>query len=476
MRKLAAFLTPLALTACAVGPNYIKPETKVADQYGSLETAAFSKEQAITKFWSLFGDDLLDALVGDALDANHDLRIAVARFTEARAARRESRFNLFPTITADGGYTKQRYSQEQAVAVAGRDQAFYDAGFDALWELDLFGRVRRGVEASRADAQGAEAALRDTQVIVIAEVVRTYLELRGQQNRLAVARRNVENQRDSLNLANVRLEAGRGTELDTSRAEAQLSTTLASISPLEAAVASSIHRLGVLTGRQPTELRDRLAPIRDLPPVPSITAVGDPGALLKLRPDVRVAERNLAAATARIGIATGDLFPRVTFTGNIGFVAASAGDLGKSATDTYLIAPGISWAALDLGRVRARISGAHARTDAALAAYERAVLSALEETETALVFHARAKERLTYITAAASASASASRLARARYEGGISDFLQVLDAERTQLEAEDSLAVSRTDVATSLVAVYKSLGGAWLDAPLPGARAKSATP
>jgi len=475
MRKLA-FLAPLALTACAVGPNYVKPDVNVGEGYVSLEAAAFSKDQALTRFWSLFGDDLLDALVADALDANHDLRIAVARFTEARAARRESRFNLFPTVTADGGYTKQRYSQQQAVAVGGRDQTFYDAGFDAIWELDLFGRVRRSVEATRADAESAEASLRDTQVVVIAEVVRTYLELRGQQSRLAVARRNVENQKDSLNLADVRLEAGRGTELDTSRAEAQLSTTLASISPLEAAVASSIHRLGVLTGRQPTELRDRLAPIRDLPAVPSIAAVGDPGALLKLRPDIRVAERNLAAATARIGVATGDLFPRVTFTGSIGFASVSAGDLGKSGTDTYLLAPGISWAALDLGRVRSRIFGARARTEAALAAYERAVLGALEETETALVYHAKAKERLTYITAAASASASASRLARARYEGGISDFLQVLDAERTQLEAEDSLAVSRTEVATTLVSVYKSLGGSWLDAPLPGERAGKSAP
>lgn len=469
MRKFA-FLAPLALTACAVGPNYVKPETKVSDQFANFDAAAFTPDQTVTKFWSLFGDEILDGLVGDALAANHDLRIALSRFNEARASRRESTFNLFPTVTASGGYTKQRLTEEQAVLRPSRDQAFYDAGFDAIWELDLFGRVRRGIEARRADAESAEASLRDAQVIVIAEVARTYLELRGQQGRLAVARRNVENQRESLNLANVRLDAGRGTELDTSRAQAQLSTTLASISPLEAAVASSIHRLSVLTGRQPTELRDRLIADRELPVVPAVTAIGNPTDLLRRRPDVRVAERNLAAATARIGVAVGDLFPVVSFTGNVGYAAARSSDLGNSGTDTYLIAPGISWAAFDLGRVRTRISGARARADGALASYEKAVLGALEETETALVFHARAKERLTYITAAADASAQASRLARARYEGGISDFLQVLDAERTQLEAEDALAQSRTEVATSLVAVFKALGGAWVDASLPRAQ------
>ena len=469
MRKLA-FLAPLALTACAVGPNYVKPETKAGDQFGNFSAEAFTQDQTVTKFWSLFGDDMLDALVADALVANHDLRIALSRFNEARALRRESKFNLFPTVTAGGGYTKQRLTEEQATLLPSRNETFYDAGFDAIWELDLFGRVRRGIEARGAEVESAEASLRDAQVIVVAEVTRTYLELRGQQGRLAVARRNVENQRESLNLANVRLDAGRGTELDTSRALAQLNITLASISPLEASVASSIHRLSVLTGRQPVELRDRLVTVRDLPAVPAVAAVGNPTDLLRRRPDIRVAERNLAAATARIGVAIGDLFPVVSFTGNVGYAAGRSGDLGSSGTDTYLIAPGISWAAFDLGRVRSRISGARAQADGALAGYEKAVLGALEETETALVFHARAKERLTYITAAADASASASRLARARYEGGISDFLQVLDAERTQLEAEDSLAQSRTDVATSLVAVFKALGGAWVDTPLPRAQ------
>jgi multidrug efflux system outer membrane protein len=354
--------------------------------------------------------------------------------------------------------------------VFGREQELYDAGFDASWELDLFGRVRRGVEASRAQAASAVANLQDAQVIVTAEVSRTYFELRGAQTQLAVAKANVVNQQETLKLTQVRLDAGRGTELDTSRAQAQLSTTLATVGPLEATVARDIHRLSVLTGREPNALTDLLAPTKELPPLPAIAAVGDPASLLRRRPDIRVAERDLAGATARIGVAIGDLFPKVSFTGTVGYVAGNASGLGDSGTDSYVIAPGISWAALDVGRVRARIAGARARNEAALARYDHTVLGALEETENALVTHARARDRLAHVQQAAESSDTASRLARMRFQSGLVDFLQVLDAERTQLEAEDRLAQSRTDAATSLIAVYKALGGGWEGAPIPSAR------
>jgi multidrug efflux system outer membrane protein len=390
---------------------------------------------------------------------------------EARAFDRESRFDLAPTVTAGGGYTKQRYSTEQTLGAFGREQQLYDAGFDAAWELDLFGRVRRGVEANRAQSAAAVATLRDAQVIVTAEVTRTYFELRGAQSQLAVARANVANQQETLHLTQVRLDAGRGTELDTSRAQAQLSTTLAGVAPLEAAVAHDIHRLGVLTGREPNALTDQLAPPAALPPLPGIAAVGSPAELLRRRPDIRVAERELAASTARIGVAIGDLFPKVSFTGTAGYVAGSAAALGDRGTDAYTIAPGISWAALDLGRVHQRVVAARAGNEAALARYEQTVLRALEETEDALVAHARARERLAHVEQAAQASATAAQLARVRFQNGLVDFLQVLDAERTQLEAEDRLAQSRTEAATSLIAVYKALGGGWQGAPLPTGRA-----
>jgi outer membrane protein, multidrug efflux system len=467
-KKLSIAVAVAAILAgCAVGPNYKRPNTPVAPQYaGSADTTVYSTDGHIqARFWTQFDDETLNQLVDDALLANHDLRIALGHLVEARGARRESLFDLAPTVTAAGGHTNQL--APKSLFGFPFSTSYYDAGFDATWELDLFGRVRRGVEARTAQLQSAEANLQDAQVSVTAEVARTYFELRGQQTQLTVAERNVINQTDTLKLTQARLDAGRGTELDTSRAQSQLSTTLSTIAPLQAAIARSIHRLGVLTGRDPNALTSLLAAPHDLPDLPQITAIGDPASLLRRRPDIRVAERQLAASTALVGVAIGDYFPKVTFTGNFTYYANAPSNLGTSASRSYVIGPGISWAAFDLGRVQAQVAQAHARDDVALATYEQTVLRALEDTENALVTHARARDSLTHVEQAAEASATAARLARTRYEGGYVDFLEVLDAERTQLGAEDQLAQSRTNTATSLIAVYKALGGGWEQAPLP---------
>jgi multidrug efflux system outer membrane protein len=461
--KTKFLLAPLAaavLAACAVGPDYHEPEPKAAPAFDNV-SATYSTEQAVGKFWQSFDDATLARLVDEATHSNYDVRIALSRVAEARALRRDSAFDLAPSITAGGGYTKARLPAAQTLPGAARNSELYDAGFDAVWELDFFGRVRRGLEASNAELGAAQAAERDALVIVTAEVTRTYFELRGFQQQLDVARRNVVNQQSTLDLARARLEAGSGTELDTSRAQAQLSGTLGTISPLEAAVARSIHRLSVLVGREPGALRAELEPTQDLPPLPGVVPVGDPAGLLRRRPDIRIAERQLAGATARIGIAVADLFPRVTFTGNAGYVAASSGALGDRGTDSYVLAPGISWGIFDLGHVQARIAASRAHREGALLQYEKTVLNALEETEDSLVTHARARERLVHDEDAVRASHTAASLARVRYENGASDFLQVLDAERTLLQSEDRLARSRTEAATSLIAVYKALGGGW---------------
>ncbi len=452
-----AALVASILSACAVGPDYHEPQTKVAQEYTRAEATRYSGEAEVAKFWTVFGDATLDRLVGDALSANHDLRIATSRLDEARALRGAARLDLAPVVTAGAGYTDQRISASQAGGGPRLSQG-YSAGFDAFWELDFFGRQRRALEASNAELGAAEAEVLNAQVAVTAELSRTYFDLRGAQLRLAVARRNVTNQGDSLSVTQARLDAGSGTELDTSRAQAQLAATRASISPLEAAVARNIHALGVLTGRDPSALRAELELPVELPAVPEMTAVGSPADLLRRRPDIRVSERELAAATARIGVAVADLFPRVTFTGMLGFAAGKVGDLNDHGNDTHLIAPGISWAAFDLGHVRMQIKAARAREEGAVARYEQTVLRALQETEDALVTHARARERLVQLAEGAEASSTAARLARLRYENGAVDFLQVLDAERTLLDAEDSLAQGRTDTATSLVAVYKAPG------------------
>jgi len=469
MRKTAFLLAPIAaavLSACAVGPNYHAPETKTAEKFDNIETT-YSTDAAPPHFWQTFGDAELEKLVNDALASNHDLRIALTRLYDARALRRDAAFDLAPSITANGGYTKAKASGAVTAAGATRETEFYDAGFDAFWELDFFGGVRRGLEASRADLGAEEASLHDVQVIVTAEVTRTYFELRGQQQQLDVARRNVANQQSTLELAQVRLDAGSGTEFDTARAQAQLSTTRGTIAPLEAAVARSIHRLSVLVGREPGALRAELTPPQNLPPLPGIVPVGDPAGLLRRRPDIRVAERELAGATARIGVAVADLFPRVTFTGSAGYLAGSSAALGDGGTDFYTLAPGISWGIFDFGHVQARIDSAKWRKEGAVLNYEKTVLQALEETEDSLVTHARARDRLVHDEEAVRASNTAAGLARVRYENGASDFLQVLDAERTLLQSEDQLARSRTEAATSLIAVYKALGGGWEGAPHP---------
>jgi outer membrane protein, multidrug efflux system len=456
-----------ALAGCAVGPDYHQPATPVAAQFAAAADAPYSGGAAGAEFWTEFGDPELNTLVADALSANHDLRIALAHLHEARALRRQTQFDLAPTITADGGYTKERFAQVDSPTGVAYTTDYYSAGFDAFWELDFFGRVRRSVQAQDAQVGAAEAGLHDAQVSVTAEVARNYFELRGAQLQLSVAQRNVDNQRETLKLTEAQLSAGRSTELDTARAQAQLSTTLATIGPLEATAARAIHRLAVLTGREPNALTPQLQRPADLPPLPELTAVGAPAELLRRRPDIRVAERQLAASTALVGVAIGDLFPQVTFTGSFNYSAAQLGALGDSASRGFVIGPAISWPAFDLGRVQAQVQGSRARADVALAQYEQTVLRALEETEDALVTHARTRDSLQQARAAAEASRIAARIARKRYEEGIVDFLEVLDAERTQLAAEDRLAQSQTDAATSLIAVYKALGGAWQSAPPP---------
>ncbi|MGH8298847.1 MAG: efflux transporter outer membrane subunit [Steroidobacteraceae bacterium] len=464
---LLTLVVAAALSGCVVGPNYVRPNTPVAAQFADAEPDVYSNQQSQIEFWKQFDDPTLDRLVGDALSANYDLRIAVGRLVQARALRNQSEFDLAPTVTASGGYTKQRTPTVEDPFGGAYTTKLYDAGFDATWELDFFGGVRRNVQARNAELQGEVANLHDAQVSVIAEVARNYFELRGEQTQLAVARANVRNQQQVLQLAQAERAAGSGTDLDVARSQSQLSTTLSTIGPLEAAVSRSIHRLGVLTGRDPDALTGLLRAPHELPPLPHIVPVGSPAQMLRRRPDIRAAERNLAASTDLVGVAISNLFPKVTFTGSFGFAAAAPAGFGTAGSRSYLIGPGISWPAFDLGRVHEQIAGARAGTVIALDEYHQTVLNALEETEDALVAHARDRDQLKYAQDAARASATAAKLAEIRYQGGMVDFLSVLDAERTELQTENALAQSRTEAATSLIAVYNALGGGWETAPLP---------
>ncbi|MGH8142551.1 MAG: efflux transporter outer membrane subunit [Steroidobacteraceae bacterium] len=462
-----ALLLTAALSGCVVGPNYVRPQTPVANKFAGAEPAVYSSQRSQVEFWKQFGDPILDKLVGNALIANYDLSIAVGRLVQARALHKQSVFDLAPTVTASGGYTKQRAPAVDNPFGGPYTTKLYDAGFDATWELDFFGGVRRNIQARNAQFEGEVASLHDAQVSVIAEVARNYFELRGEQTELAVARANVGNQRQVLALAQAQVSAGSGTDLDVARAQGQLSTTVSTVGPIEAAISRSIHRLSVLTGRAPNALSGLLSQPHPLPPLPHIVPVGSPAEMLRRRPDIRAAERNLAASTDLVGVAVANLFPKITFTGSFGYAAAAPAGFGASASRNYTIGPGITWAAFNLGRVRAQIAGARAGAVIALDEYRSTVLNALEEGEDALVTHARDRDQLRNAEDAARASATATRLARIRYQGGMVGFLSVLDAERTELQTEDSLARDRTATATSLIAVYKALGGGWETAPLP---------
>lgn len=472
IRTLALGVAAALLSACAVGPDYVRPTLATPDQFARAgETVAVANAaaadtaapEADVEFWRGFNDPMLTQLVEDALSANHDLRIALSRYDRANALLRGAKFDRFPTLTASANAQDARSSADQLpnVPQSGRDNESYSAGVNATWELDLWGRVRRNVESQRADTWATAADLQAMQVTIVGEVAGGYVDLRGLQERLRVARENADNQRETLRLVDARFSAGRGTEFDTSRARAQLEATLSRVPALEAQVAVAMHRLAVLTGRTPDALIAQLEPQQPLPALPARLDAGTPGDLLRRRPDVAAAEHRLHAATARIGVATADLFPRFTLGGLIGSQAIDSSALFERASETRLVALGIDWSFLDIGRVRARIAASDADAAGELARYQQTVLLALEDTENALVRYGRARIEDGHLERAAQDSAKAAQLARVRYEAGAADLFEVLDAERTQLQAQDAFADGRTRSVTGAVALYKALAGGW---------------
>ena len=472
MNKFVWIAMATAIAGCAVGPDYKEPKTELPPAFSAADAAydaPYDKNAPVAQFWTVFDDAALTELVVRSLNFNHDLRIALANVNQARALRRESQFDQFPTVTTQAAHQKARISADQSSTGQAQTSTLNTGSFDAVWELDLFGRVRRNVESSRASEEAIINDFRAAQITVAAEVARTYFELRGAQEQFAVAQRNADNQTETLKIAQVRLDAGRGTEFDTARAESLLNTTLSTLPQLNATIENAIHRLSVLIGQQPVALREALLPNVALPELPRLVQIGKPDELLRRRPDVNAAERRLASATASIGVAEGDWFPRVSFTGEIGFAANSLDRIGDAPTQTYSYGPTISWAAFDLGRVQARVNQAKAREQGAVASYEQTVLRALEETENALTSYRETRHQLDFLNASANASQRASELARKRFDGGAADFLDVLDSERSQLEVEANLSRARTAAATNLVALYKALGGGW-DTVKPSAR------
>jgi multidrug efflux system outer membrane protein len=456
IRMAGVWLLALTVTACAVRRPYAQPEVAPADlQNASPDLADTSRFDA--RWWAQFQDPVLDALVAGALAANTDVRQAVARLEQARAFSDEVDRDRFPTVPV-GASVDHRDQQIPGFTTERRSITAYRAGFDAFWELDLFGRVRSQMRAAAANAEGLEASLDDVRVSVVGEVARNYFELRGLQQQLGVLEQSLTNQRESLRLTTVRRDAGIGEEQDVASAAARVAATEAGIPPVRSALARREHRLAVLTGTRPGALGADLSP-RAYPPLARALAVGPPEELLRRRPDVRTAERELAAATAVEGIAAAELYPRVTITGFLGFLAGRGSLFGSGDSAAWAVTPALSWAGFDLGSARDRLRGAEAATREALARFDGVVLAALEETENAFVNYREEQERLVKLVDQARESARAANIARVRYREGAVDFLQLLDAERTELQAQEAVAQAEAGVFTSVVAVYKALGG-----------------
>ena len=457
----------LLWAGCTVGPDYERPVHRLPGDWSEKgtgldpATSRVTQGAAVAEWWKTFGDPELTSLIDRAAQSNLDLRLAEARVREARGLRGVSAGALLPSVNAGAAYSRIRTSENVPLPGAGSQSNFYQAGFDASWEIDVFGGIRRSIEAADADVEASIEARRDVLVTLLAEVARNYVEVRGLQAQLGIARQNLEAQRKTLELTQARLRAGRAAELDVVRAQAQVSATASQIPLLDSRRIQATHRLGVLLGREPGALREELLATAKIPPPPPEVPVGLPSELLRRRPDLRRAERDLAAATARIGVATAELYPKFSLTGLFALESINASDFAKGGSRAWSVGPAIQWSIFQGGRIRAKISVENARQEQAAILYERSILVALQEVEDALIAYAKEQAHRAELSDAVAANLKAVDLANQRYTQGLVDFLSVLDAQRSLYVSQDALVQSERRISEDLVALYKALGGGW---------------
>src|SRR6185436_14335280 len=458
----------LLLAGCTVGPDYQKPNPSVPSEWTEKGTGldpatsrVNSRTAAVTEWWKTFKDPELTSLIERAAQSNLALKLAQARVREARGLQGVSTGALLPAVGAGAGYSRNRGSENVPLPGAGKQSNFYQAGFDASWEIDVFGGIRRSIEAADASVDASVEARRDVLVTLLAEVARNYIETRGIQAQLAIARQNLDAQKKTLELTQARFQAGRAAELDVVRAQAQVSTTGSQIPVLESARIQATHRLGVLLGREPGSLREELLKTAAIPAPPPEVPVGLPSDLLRRRPDLRRAERELAAATARIGVATAELYPKFSLTGFFALDSVTASDFAKWGSRAWSVGPTIQWSIFQGGRIRAKIEVENARQEQAAIVYERSILIALQEVEDALIAYAKEQAHRAELSASVEANVKAVDLANQRYTQGLVDFLSVLDAQRSLYASQDALVRSERRISEHLVALYKALGGGW---------------
>lgn len=472
VRLAPIFTASLVIAGCSVGPRYKAPEHKAPDTWSALREdgigvcTASPAPEGLARWWTNFNDPVLSSLIDRAIEANPDLRVAAARVLEARSLRGVAKAAGVPVVNAGGEYRRSQGSETNdgaRFAGVGEQQDLYRVGLDASWEIDVFGGIRRNTEAAEADIAVAEESRRDVLVSLLADVAENYATLRGFQRRLAVASASVKVQEESLSLARARAEAGLSSELEVAQAAAILETRRSQIPPLNSGLKQAAHRVAVLLGKHPGELNSELLTGEEsaIPPPPPEVPVGLPSDLLKRRPDVRRAEREIAAASARIGVETAELYPRFSLTGSFGFESGRTSDLFEWKSRSWSIGPSVRWNLFSGSAVRARIAAAGAREQQALARYDKAVLESFEEVENRLTSFGMERSRRESLRAAVEANTRALDYSRQLYSAGIRDFLNVLDSQRSLYDAQDALVQSDLAVTTNLIALYKALGGGW---------------
>ena len=453
----------LLISGCAVGPNYNPPKISIPESWSELQQKGEATPASIVQWWKTFNDHVLDSLITRAVKSNLDLRVAEARVREARFQSSVVAADLWPSANTSASYSRSRRSIGISTippkAKVKRD--LYEAGFDASWEIDLFGGKRRAIEAARADIDAAVENHRDVLITLLAEVARNYIEVRGSQRRLEIVRKNIQIQQETVDITRVRYKAGLSSELDAIQAEALLATTKSQIPLLENSMKQAIHRIGILLGQNPGALLVELTKEAPIPPAPAAVPVGLPSDLLRRRPDVRRAERELAATTARIGVAKADLFPKFSLTGDFGLQTENLNAFSLTHSRFWSIGPTVRWPIFEAGRIRANIKVQNARQEQSLLNYEKAILSSLEDVENAIVAYNTEYVRHQNLSEAVNANRRAVDLASELFTKGLANFLNVLDAERSLYKAEDDLTQSERTVSLNLVTLYKALGGGW---------------
>ncbi|WP_419660415.1 RND efflux system, outer membrane lipoprotein, NodT family [Desulfosarcina variabilis str. Montpellier] len=465
--RAIAILSLVGLVAgcAAVGPDYVAPQPPLPDDWQTQLEDGLRAEPVdsaqLARWWETLGDSLLTDLINKAMTANPDLKQALARVRQSRASRAMTGADRFPSLDVGGSVTTNRVSRDSSNTASGVERDWYEAGFDAGWEIDVFGGVRRSVEAADADLQAVQADLDNVRVTLAAEVARNYIEARTYQYRLDVALANIRAQEETVDLIESRFEAGLSNELDIQQARYNLEDTRSQLPTLRSGLAAAKNRLAVLAGQTPGSLHGKLEARQPIPVPPLTVAVGVPANALRRRPDIRSAERQLAAQSARIGVATADLYPKFQLLGTIGLESIQSGDFFDKASRFWSLGPSVSWRIFDAGAIRRNIEVQNAIQEQYLAAYEGAVLGALEEVENALTTYAEEQVRRSHLKQAVAAAQSAADLAQDRYAAGLVDFSNVLDAQRSLLSFQDALAQSEGTVTTNLITLYKTLGGGW---------------